>query len=156
MTRVREPSGSPAPAAPPAAAARAALARLTAELGAVISPPACVSCRAPTGGAQERLCPACVRALPLLRAGCPRCGLPSHRGRGCPAAAAAFPRAWSPLAYEGVARALVAALKFRGALPVADLMAAHIAANLPPELRREPPDGGGAAFIGPPVGARGG
>jgi predicted amidophosphoribosyltransferase len=34
-----------------------------------------------------------------------------------------------------VARRLVGALKFRGALPLADLMAAHIAANLPHELR---------------------
>ena len=44
--------------------------------------------------------------------GCPRCGLPTHRGRGCPAAFAAFPRAWAPVAYEGVARELVGALKF--------------------------------------------
>jgi predicted amidophosphoribosyltransferase len=34
-----------------------------------------------------------------------------------------------------VARELVAALKFRGALPVAALMAAHVAANLPADLR---------------------
>jgi predicted amidophosphoribosyltransferase len=34
-----------------------------------------------------------------------------------------------------VARRLVGALKFRGALPLADLMAAHIAANVPRELR---------------------
>jgi predicted amidophosphoribosyltransferase len=34
-----------------------------------------------------------------------------------------------------VARELVGALKFRGALPVAALMAAHIAANLPRDLR---------------------
>jgi predicted amidophosphoribosyltransferase len=40
------------------------------------------------------------------------------------------------LAYDGVARDLVAALKFRAALPVAALMAAHIAANLPADLRR--------------------
>jgi predicted amidophosphoribosyltransferase len=39
------------------------------------------------------------------------------------------------VAYEGVARDLVGALKFRSALPVADLMAAQIAANLPPPLR---------------------
>jgi predicted amidophosphoribosyltransferase len=41
------------------------------------------------------------------------------------------------MAYEGVARDLVAALKFRGALAVADLMAAHMAANLPRDLRGE-------------------
>lgn len=39
------------------------------------------------------------------------------------------------MAYEGVARDLVAALKFRAALGVADLMAAHMAANLPATLR---------------------
>jgi ComF family protein len=71
----------------------------------------------------------------MPRRTCRRCGLPSHR-RGCPAARAAFARAWAPLAYDGVARELVAALKFRGALPVAELMAAHLAANLPADLRR--------------------
>ena len=43
--------------------------------------------------------------------------------------------AWAPLAYEGVARELVQALKFRGALPVARIMAAQLAAGLPPALR---------------------
>jgi predicted amidophosphoribosyltransferase len=37
-----------------------------------------------------------------------------------------------------VARELVAALKFRAALPAADLMAAQMAANLPPSLRAGP------------------
>ncbi len=105
------------------------------ELLALFVPPACVACRAALPRAELRLCAACVRALPWLPSRrCERCGLPRHR-RGCPAAGAAFARAWSPLAYEGVARDLVAALKFRGALPLAALMAAHIAANLPPELR---------------------
>jgi ComF family protein len=106
-----------------------------AELLAIVVPPACVACRAALPRAELRLCAACVRALPWLPARrCERCGLTCHR-RGCPAAGAAFVRAWSPLAYEGVARELVAALKFRGALPLAALMAVHIAANLPPELR---------------------
>jgi len=108
-----------------------------AELVALIAPPACAACRAPLAGAGLRLCPACVRALPWLRGRpCPRCGLPRHRGRsGCPAAGAAFAAAWAPLAYEGVARDLVAALKFRAALPLAELMAAQVAAGLPPALR---------------------
>ncbi len=106
------------------------------ELIALIVPPACVACRAPLARASLRLCGDCTRALPWLPARlCARCGLPGHRGRGCPAAAAAFARAWSPLAYDGVARSLVAALKFRSALPVAGLMAAHVAANLPRDLR---------------------
>jgi ComF family protein len=47
------------------------------------------------------------------------------------------------MAYDGVARQLVAALKFRGALPVAELMAAHVAANLPADVR----EGGPAALV---------
>ncbi len=121
--------------------------RVFGELLALLAPPACVSCRAPVA-AGERLCAACTRALPWLRRACPRCALPSHRGRVCPAGGAAFARAWAPMAYEGVARDLVAALKFRAALPVADLMAAHMAANLPPELRAPPVAGGAAATAG--------
>jgi predicted amidophosphoribosyltransferase len=108
-----------------------------AELIALIAPPACAACGAPLAAAELRVCPACVRALPWLRGRlCPRCALPRHRGRsGCPAAGAAFAAAWAPLAYEGVARDLVAALKFRAAVPLADLMAAQIAAGIPPALR---------------------
>jgi ComF family protein len=117
--------------------------RVISELLAVVVPPACVACRAPLGRAELRLCSVCARSLPWLSArGCPRCGLPAHR-RGCPAAGASFGRAWAPLAYDGVARQLVAALKFRGALPVAALMAAHIAANLPADVR----EGGTAALV---------
>lgn len=109
--------------------------RVVAELLAIVVPPACVACHAPLPRADLRLCAACTRALPWLpRRTCRRCGLPSHR-RGCPAASAAFTRSWAPLAHDGVARELVAALKFRSALPVATLMAAHVAANLPAELR---------------------
>jgi ComF family protein len=38
---------------------------------------------------------------------------------------------WAPLAYEGPARELVRALKFRGAVGVADAMAAQVVANAP-------------------------
>ena len=108
---------------------------LIGELVALIAPPACVACGRALGWAGAALCAECTRALPWLRGGCARCGLPAHRGKRCPAAGAAFGRAWAPVAYEGVARRLVAALKFRSALPVADLMAAQMAANLPPGLR---------------------
>src|SRR3954469_20503986 len=108
---------------------------LRAILG-VLAPPACGACRGPTDG--RLVCGPCLRALPWLRGHrCPRCALPRHRA-GCPAAASAFDRAWAPLAYEGAARDLVRALKFRAALPVAGLMAAHMAANLPFDLRRPP------------------
>ena len=120
--------------------------RVVSELLAVVVPPACVACRAPLARAELRLCAACTRALPWLPPqGCRRCGLPAHR-RGCPAAGAAFVRAWAPMAYDGVARQLVAALKFRGALPVAALMAAHVAANLPADVR----DGGPVALVAVP------
>jgi predicted amidophosphoribosyltransferase len=113
--------------------------RLSAELGAALAPPACLACRAPLAAAGAQLCVDCRRALPWLpEPRCARCGLPlpcAPRSGGCPAAAAAFERAWAPLAHDGPARQLVAALKFRGALPVARLMAAQIAASAPGELR---------------------
>ena len=65
---------------------------------------------------REPLCLACLRLLrrlgpePVLLSGVPT---------------------WAPVAYAGPARALVGALKFRGATRVADTMAAQIAANAP-------------------------
>jgi ComF family protein len=41
---------------------------------------------------------------------------------------------WAPVAYSGPARDLARALKFRGAVAVADAMAAQIAANVRPAL----------------------
>ena len=103
-----------------------------AELLALVAPPLCLVCRAPVGGPAELLCVACSRGLPWLRGWrCPRCALPRHRG-GCPAARASFDAAHAAMAYEGGARALVQALKFRGTLPAAGLMAAQLAAVLPP------------------------
>jgi predicted amidophosphoribosyltransferase len=105
------------------------------EILALAAPPSCPACRSPLAGGPVRLCWSCAAALPWLPRGCcPACALPVHR-RGCPAAGAAYGRAWAPLAYDGVARDLVGALKFRAALPLAGLMAAHIAANLPADLR---------------------
>ena len=109
--------------------------RLRAELTAALAPPACLACRAPLADAGAELCVACRRALPWLAAPrCSRCGLPLPCGARCPAREVAFERAWAPLAHDGPARQLVAALKFRGALPVARLMAAQIAATAPREL----------------------
>jgi predicted amidophosphoribosyltransferase len=119
------------------------------EVFALLAPPLCVACRAAVPRAEVLVCATCLRALPWLRGRlCPRCGLPTHGARGCPAVRLAFTRAWAPLGYQGVARDLVAALKFGGALPLAGLMAAHIAANLPADLRRRGPpvrDEGSAA-----------
>jgi predicted amidophosphoribosyltransferase len=45
---------------------------------------------------------------------------------------------WAPLAYDGPARALVGGLKFRGAIGLAEPMAAQIAASAPASLLRPP------------------
>ncbi|MFL5815964.1 MAG: ComF family protein [Conexibacter sp.] len=109
--------------------------RLRAELTAALAPPACLACRTALTDANAQLCVGCRRSLPWLAGPrCPRCALPTPCGPRCPAREAAFERAWAPLAHDGPARALVAALKFHGALPVAQLMAAQIAASAPREL----------------------
>jgi ComF family protein len=74
----------------------------------------------------------------LRGARCPRCGLPSPCGARCPAAGSPVARAWAPVAFEGPARSLVHALKFRAALGVADVMAAQVVAGAPPGLLAPP------------------
>jgi predicted amidophosphoribosyltransferase len=60
--------------------------------------------------------------------------LPERHGpRGCPARRQAFVSAFSAVAYAGPVPAIVLALKDRGALPVAALMAAQLAAAAPAE-----------------------
>ena len=104
------------------------------DLLALIVPPTCAACRAPGLRAADVLCAACRRALPWLpTARCERCALPRPCGR-CPAAGAAFTAAWSAVAYEGVARDALRALKFARARALADVMAAQIAACAPPAL----------------------
>lgn len=112
-----------------------ALRRVGGELLALVAPPACLACATGLAAAGELLCTTCRRELPWLPAPrCGRCGLPAPCPSPCPAAGAAFATSWAPLAHDGPARALVAALKFRGALPAADLMAAQIAAGVPAAL----------------------
>jgi predicted amidophosphoribosyltransferase len=108
-------------------------------LVALVVPPRCAACRAPGRRPEAVLCGACRRALPWLGvACCERCALPlPHRG-ACPARGAPFDAAWSAVAYEGPARDAMRALKFRAARPLADVMAAQIAANAPAELLRAP------------------
>jgi len=109
--------------------------RLRAELTAALAPPVCLACRTSLTDAHAQLCVSCRRALPwLAEPRCAGCGLPGACGNRCPAHAAAFERAWAPLAHDGPARALVSALKFRGALPVAQLMAAQVAVSVPRAL----------------------
>ncbi|HEY0317824.1 MAG TPA: phosphoribosyltransferase family protein [Solirubrobacterales bacterium] len=73
------------------------------------------------------LCAACGRSCRPEAIVCTRCGrrlaaAEPLLGKGPPG----LDRAWSSAAYEGVARDLVAALKFRRLLPVADVMADRI------------------------------
>jgi ComF family protein len=83
----------------------------------------------------------------LAPALCWACGVPARRGealcRGCRGrlhrlvaepVSLSDVAVWAPVAYSGPARDLVRALKFRGALAVADAMAAQIAANAPGDL----------------------
>ena len=106
-----------------------------AAASALLAPPRCVSCRRPPPRPGDPLCRACRAALPwLLGPRCPRCGLPAPCGTRCPMAGGAIARAWAPVAFEGPARAVVHALKFRGALGLAELMAAQMVAGAPPGL----------------------
>jgi predicted amidophosphoribosyltransferase len=84
------------------------------SLVSIVAPPLCVACGASAGGAE----PLCARCRSELR------WLPPTP----------MPHGWTPLAYEGGARALVRALKFRGVVGVAATMAAQIAATAPDEL----------------------
>ncbi|MDX6724006.1 MAG: hypothetical protein QOD73_2410 [Solirubrobacteraceae bacterium] len=130
------PSASSGPEGHDALGALAAAVRdALAACSAVVAPPLCAACRRPVARSAEPLCGACRAALPWLRgARCARCGLPGSCGRRCPMARGPIARSWAPMAYEGPARALVHGLKFRGALGLADLMAAQIVANAPPGL----------------------
>lgn len=82
-------------------------------------PAACWACRRPQRG-RAPLCRRCEAALPWLGA---EAGPSRH-----------LDHAWAAFAFEGSARALVHALKFRGALGLADVMAAQIAARAPSAL----------------------
>ena len=118
----------------PATAAR----ELLAALASALAPPACWDCGATVGPGQP-LCWACRAQLRFLRGAiCPRCGLPAPCAGRCSSPGSALARAWAPVAFEGPARALVHALKFRGALGVADAMAAQIVAGAPAGLLAAP------------------
>jgi competence protein ComFC len=84
-------------------------------LASLLSPPLCWACRAPVSKGQP-LCAACRRTLRWLEPS-------SIRIAGM--------EVWAPLAYEGPARELVRALKYRAAERLAAGMAAQIAATAP-------------------------
>src|SRR4051794_7502335 len=87
------------------------------SLVSLIAPPLCVGCGA-TAGRAEPLCSDCRSAL---------------RHLGWDSSALGVPL-WSAFVYEGGARALVRALKFRGTAGVAATMGAQLAATAPDEL----------------------
>lgn len=94
---------------------------LAEALGAVLVAPLCWSCRGPARAGRP-LCAGCELLLPWLD---PQAPLPRRSPLSC---------AWAPLAYEGVARDLVHALKFRGAAGVARAMARQCCDALPPQV----------------------
>jgi len=100
----------------------AVAAKIADLLGGLLAPPVCWSC----SGLSHRgdpLCGGCRASLYRLTPEPVRlCGVP----------------VWAPLAYSGPARDLVRALKFRGAMALADAMAAQIVANAPPGLLEAP------------------
>jgi ComF family protein len=87
-------------------------------LARLLAPPLCWGCGSPTR-LDEPLCLGCRRTL---------------RHLGPEPAPLAGIEIWAPVAYEGAARELVRGLKFRGAIALANAMAALIAANAPQEL----------------------
>jgi len=114
----------------------ATITAMLAEVVALVVTPRCAACRAPGRRAADVLCAGCRRGLPWLPAPtCERCALPLPHSRGrCPARDAAFAAAWSAVAYDGAARDAMHALKFAAARPLAQVMAAQIAATAPPAL----------------------
>ncbi len=90
---------------------------------ASVAPPGCFACGASAGGALP-LCPVCRDGLGWLSAETVRL----DAGDGLSV------EAWAPLAYRGGAKALARALKFRGAVALADGMAAQIVASVPGQL----------------------
>lgn len=91
---------------------------ILARLLQALAPPLCVAC----GGHAGRAEPLCVPCRGELRWLSPAPEL------------VAGVWLWVPLRYEGPARALVTALKYRGVLAPAEVMGAQMAANAPPRL----------------------
>jgi ComF family protein len=92
------------------------------RLLSLIAPPLCVACGS-SASVHQPLCRECLLGLRWLS------GEQAPAGPGLPV--------WAAVSYEGAARALVRALKFRGAVGLVDAMAAQMAANAPPGLLEE-------------------
>src|SRR5437764_7482235 len=89
------------------------------RLLSLLVPPLCVSC-GDAAPLHQPLCRECLGGLRWLSFEQPLAG--------------SGVAVWAAVSYEGAARALVRALKFRGAVGLVDAMAAQMAANTPPGL----------------------
>ena len=100
----------------------APLRRVVDGLVDLVFPRRCVAC----GVAGAWLCPSCAQGLEPIGAGCLRCGAPARRPlAGCPECRGrelAFASARAAFRYEGPARRLVTACKFRSFRSLADEM----------------------------------
>ena len=98
------------------------------KLASVLFGGSCFLCR---GGARTLLCAQCDADLPrLARVLCPRCALESPDGAVCGRClthSPAYDATYAALAYDFPADALVHALKFRGELALAPLLAGLLA-----------------------------
>jgi len=98
------------------------------KLASVLFGGSCFLCR---GGARTLLCAQCDADLPRLAHGlCPRCALESPNGAVCGRClthSPAYDATHAALAYDFPADALVHALKFRGELALAPLLAGLLA-----------------------------
>jgi ComF family protein len=103
---------------------------------AALAPSLCWSCRG-TAPAREPLCRGCHARLRFLGAEiAPLDGLPL----------------WAAVAYDGPARDLVHGLKYRGAVALAEALAAQIAANAPWDLLGAPMAAAPAGSVPPTMG----
>lgn len=98
------------------------------RLLALLTPPACWSCGA-AAPREEPLCARCDGALPWLG---------ERLGAAPLGTACALDALWTPLAFEGPARDLVHALKFRGAERLAPALARDMLDRAPPGLLAAP------------------
>jgi ComF family protein len=101
-------------------------------LAQLLAPPLCWGCGAPVRR-EEALCVGCRRTL---------------RHLPCEPVELAGIATWAPVAYEGAAGELVRGLKFRGAMALADPMAALIVANAPEEFELREADAAAADRAG--------
>ena len=109
------------------------LSRVAADVGALLAPPRCLSCRV---RCQEVWCPACRSGIREIPSGCRRCAGPATAGHACWRPGAPVSATLAVFEYQGpVARAVVTA-KIGGARAGWSSLAPLLADR----LRADPPD----------------